>query len=33
MNALPIHFLMLLFAGWVNRHQQDAIEYLQEEEA
>ncbi len=24
---------MLIFAGWVNRHQQDVIEYLQEEEA
>jgi predicted O-methyltransferase YrrM len=31
MNALPLHFLMLIFAGWVNRHQQDVIEYLQEE--
>jgi putative transposase len=31
MNALPLQFLMLVFAGWVNRHQQDAIEYLQEE--
>jgi transposase InsO family protein len=31
MNALPIQFLMLIFAGWVNRHQQDVIEYLQEE--
>ena len=33
MNALPLQFLMLTFAGWVNRHQQDVIEYLQEEEA
>ena len=31
MNALPLRFLMLTFAGWVNRHQQDVIEYLQEE--
>jgi putative transposase len=31
MNALPLQFLMLVFAGWVNRHQQDVIEYLQEE--
>jgi transposase InsO family protein len=31
MNALPLHFLMLIFAGWVNRHQQEVIEYLQEE--
>jgi transposase InsO family protein len=30
MNALPLKFLMLIFAGWVNRHQQDVIEYLQE---
>jgi hypothetical protein len=31
MNALPLQFLMLIFAGWVNRHQQDVTEYLQEE--
>jgi hypothetical protein len=31
MNAPPLQFLMLIFAGWVNRHQQDVIEYLQEE--
>jgi transposase InsO family protein len=31
MNAPQLQFLMLLFAGWVNRHQQDMIEYLQEE--
>jgi putative transposase len=31
MNALPLQFLMLVFAGWVNRHQQDVIEYRQEE--
>jgi putative transposase len=31
MNALPLLFLMLVFAGWVNRHQQDVIDYLQEE--
>ena len=31
MNALPLQVLMLIFAGWVNRHQQDVIEYLQEE--
>jgi len=29
MNTLPLQFLMMLFAGWVNRHQQDVIEYLQ----
>jgi hypothetical protein len=33
MNALPLLFLMLIFAGWVSRHQQDVIDYLQEEEA
>ena len=26
-----MQFLMLVFAGWVNRHQQHVIEYLQEE--
>ena len=31
MNALPLQFLMLIFAGWVNRHQQDVLEYLQAE--
>jgi transposase InsO family protein len=31
MNALPLQFLILIFAGWVNRGQQDVIEYLQEE--
>ncbi len=31
MNTLQLQFLMLIFAGWVNRHQQDVIEYLQEE--
>ena len=31
MTALPIQFLLLVFAGWVNRHQQHVIEYLQEE--
>ncbi len=31
MNALPLQFLMLIFAGWVSRHQQEVIEYLQEE--
>jgi hypothetical protein len=33
MNGLPLQFLMMRFAGWVNRHQQDVIENLQEEEA
>jgi hypothetical protein len=28
---LPLHFLMVIFAGWVNRQQQAVIEYLQAE--
>lgn len=28
---LPLHLLLRLFAGWVNRHQLDVIEYLLEE--
>jgi hypothetical protein len=31
MNTLPLQCLMLIFAGWVNRSQQDVIGYLQEE--
>ena len=31
MNALPLQALALIFAGWVNRAQQDVIDYLQEE--
>jgi transposase InsO family protein len=31
MTPLPLHFLLLIFAGWVNRQQQETIEYLQEE--
>ena len=31
MNTLQLQLLMLIFAGWVNRTQQDVIEYLQEE--
>src|SRR5260370_30749787 len=27
----PLHLLLMLFAGWVNRHQLDLIDYLQEE--
>jgi putative transposase len=27
----PFQFVILMFAGWVNRHQRDVIEYLQEE--
>ena len=26
-----LHFLLLTFAGWVNRHQEAVIDYLQEE--
>jgi hypothetical protein len=29
--AIPFQLLLLMFAGWVNRHQLDVIEYLQEE--
>ena len=28
---LPTYFLMVVFAGWLNRHQQAAIEYLKTE--
>jgi putative transposase len=28
---LPFRLVLLMFAGWVNRHQLDVIEYLQEE--
>src|SRR6202022_118924 len=28
---LPLQMLLLMFPGWVNRHQLDVIEYLQEE--
>ena len=31
MNAPPLQFLMLIFAGRVNRLQQDVLEYVQEE--
>ena len=27
----PLHLLLKMFAGWVNRHQLDVIGYLQEE--
>jgi hypothetical protein len=27
----PIHLLLMMFAGWVNRHQLDVIDYLQDE--
>jgi hypothetical protein len=28
---VPLQMLLLMFAAWVNRHQLDVIEYLQEE--
>jgi putative transposase len=33
MSALlqPLNLLLVMFAGWVNRHQLDVIEYLQKE--
>ncbi len=31
MNTLHLQFLILILAGWVNRSQQDVIEYLQAE--
>ena len=31
MNAVPLQFLILVLAGWINRSQQNVIEYLLEE--
>ena len=31
MSSFQLHFLLMIFAGWVNRRQQGVIEYLQEE--
>ena len=31
MNTLQLQFLVSILAGWVNRSQQDVIEYLQAE--
>jgi len=31
MSAAPLQFLLLVFAGWVNRHQAEVVAYLQEE--
>jgi transposase InsO family protein len=31
MSAAPLQFLLLVFAGWVNRRQCEVVEYLQEE--
>lgn len=33
MLPLPLQFLLLLLAGWINRHQQQAIDYLKSENA
>ena len=30
-TSLPMHFLVVVFAGWLNRQQQAAIEYLKAE--
>src|SRR5262249_31591216 len=30
-SVAPLQFLLLVFAGWVNRHQADVVAYLQEE--
>ena len=31
MSAAPLQFLLLVFAGWVNRRQREVVDYLQEE--
>lgn len=31
MSVAPLQFLLLAFAGWVNRHQTEVVAYLQEE--
>src|SRR5882672_10665652 len=31
MSGAPLQFLLLVFAGWVNRRQREVVEYLQEE--
>ena len=31
MKARPMDMLLVMLAGWMNRHQQDVIEYLKEE--
>ena len=30
-TSLPMHFLVVVFAGWLNRQQQAVIEYLKTE--
>jgi hypothetical protein len=29
--SFPLQFVLVAFAGWVNQHQRDVIDYLQEE--
>src|SRR3990172_2034985 len=31
MSTAPLQFLLMLFAGWVNRRQLDVVDYLKEE--
>lgn len=31
MNVTQVNFLMLIISGWINRSQQDVIDYLQKE--
>lgn len=31
MSVAPLQFLLLTFAGWMNRHQAEVVAYLQEE--
>jgi hypothetical protein len=31
MQGKPLAMLLMMLAGWINRHQQEAIEYLKEE--
>jgi hypothetical protein len=31
MSVAPLQFLLVVFAGWVNRHQAEVVAYLQEE--
>ena len=31
MQAKPLKMLLVMLAGWINRQQQEAIEYLKEE--
>ena len=31
MKAKPMGMLLMMLAGWINRHQQDVIVYLKEE--